>query len=1023
MSAPDVDPSNPGVFRPGAAAASVPRLGRMSPRAGDLRHRSAAGLPDALIMMVDDEPLNIEMTGSFLMEAGYRHFVATHEPELAIGMMLDSGPSLVLLDLSMPKVSGMEILRAMRDDPALCHVPVIIMTGSMDPQARIDALAAGAGDFLNKPVDPTELALRVRNILAATMYRDYLAHHDALTGLPGSALYREAVQAALSAASESNGEGGLVHVGVHQLGLVSDALGRAGVDALLRRLASRLGQCVATPTPATASANSLPVDDAHPLAQSLFYLDNGSFSVLVPSASRATLSDLAVRLLEAASIDLRYAGMPATTIGCAIGVAVFPDDGNDAGTLIDNASTALRQALRAGVNECEFFKPAFRELAAAKLAQGTRQEGVAQAQPAPVGLEGQAETLDAAPWQDAIFDALPARVAVLDPRGRIVKVNRAWAELHIPQPGEGVDYALLCESFGQSPFLTRRMTTGVRRVLQAEAAGFREEYAHGGTGKWFELLAVPLSQSSMRGALLVLDDVTDRREAEEAQRQDRQLLDNIVDNIPTAVQIRAVADELRIVLWNKAAEAIYGIDRTQAVGSTVHDLWPVEASATMAAADLELLQRGGQQDFADHLAHTWLDRDIHLHMRKVPLYDSEGTATHLLVIADDITSQLEREAALRESEERFRSLVAMSSDWYWQQDEHFRFVFFSGDDDSSEVPFRSTTLGRTAWELPHRHPLVGTWDDHRATLEQHLPFKAFDYCYEPPGEAPAYTSVNGEPTYNSDGVFTGYRGTATDITAAKAAALEIMSLNARLEERVKQRTRQLELANSELQAFAYSVAHDIRGPLITLSGFTHMIERSRGPSPQEEARRTHAVARIRSVVQHMDELTGGLLSLAQLARVGMRWLPADIGELATKVYERLAETDKARTVAFNVEQGMVAPCDAVLMTQLLQNLIGNAWKFTARQPQARIAVGSEPNEQGGVRYFVRDNGAGFDAAKATMLFSAFQRFHKAEEFPGSGVGLATVHRIVTRHGGRVWAQSAPGEGATFYFTLGDAAAA
>ncbi|CAN5440434.1 hypothetical protein BH11PSE7_BH11PSE7_13260 [soil metagenome] len=387
-----------------------------------------------------------------------------------------------------------------------------------------------------------------------------------------------------------------------------------------------------------------------------------------------------------------------------------------------------------------------------------------------------------------------------------------------------------------------------------------------------------------------------------------------------------------------------------------------------------------------------------------------------------LDNSVESEAALRESEERFRSLLALSSDWYWQQDEHYRFVFFSGEDAGSAVPFRSTTLGRTAWELPHREPLVGTWDDHRTTLEQRLPFKGFEYTYQPPGEAPTYVAVNGEPIFSRDGVFTGYRGTASDVTAARASALEITSLNAQLEERVKQRTRQLELANSELQAFAYSVAHDIRGPLITLSGFTHVIERSRGSSPQDEARRTHAVARIRSVVQHMDELTGGLLSLAQLARVGMRWLPVDIGELATKVYERLAETDKARAVAFHAQQGMVASCDAVLMTQLLQNLVGNAWKFTGRQPQARITVGREPDGMAGLRYFVRDNGVGFDATQATLLFSAFQRFHRADEFPGSGVGLATVHRIVTRHGGRVWAESTPGEGATFYFTLGDAPA-
>jgi PAS domain S-box-containing protein len=950
------------------------------------------------------------------MEAGYRHFVSTHQPELAIGMMRESAVSLVLLDLSMPKVGGLQILRIMREDPALCHVPVIVMTSSVDPQDRIDALAAGAMDFLHKPADPTELALRVRNTLAAAIYRDYLAHHDALTGLPGGIKYREAVEAALVVAQRSGEPGGLIHVGVHQLELVVDALGRGTADTVLRRIASRLAQCLAAaPSGVAAKAGSS--------SPAVFRLDDGGFAVLAPSSTRAQLAGLGARLLQASSIALKHAGPQELLVDCRIGVAVFPDDGRDADILVNNAGTAMRHALQDGGQPCEFFKPIFRELAIARLASPAA-AGDATSEPDEEhdDLGSCGPSLDAGHLSDAVINALPARLAVLDAGGRIVRVNKAWAAPEVPLPGVGADYAQVCASFGQTPFATRGMTVGVRRVLDAAASEYREEYDHAATGRWFELVAVPLSAQSRQGGLLVLGDVTARKEAEQVQRQDRQLLHNIVENIPTAVQLKAVEDDLRIMLWNKAAEAIYGIDRAQAIGSTVHDLWPAEAADAMKTSDLELVQRGGLQDFPERLALGGLDREIHLHMRKVPLYDEAGRPTHVLIVADDVTSRLASEAALRESEERFRDLTQMSTDWYWQQDANYRFTFFSGDDVTSDIPFRSTTLGKTPWELEDRQPMAGNWDEHRRLLEQRLPFRGFEYAYMPSGKPPVYMSVNGQPVYDASGTFTGYRGTASDITAAKAAALEIMSLNARLEERVKQRTRQLEGANAELQAFAYSVAHDIRGPLMTLNGFAHLIERSRGPSPQEEARRQHAVGRIRAVVRHMDELTGGLLSLAQLARVGMRWSPADLGELATRVHERLAEAEPARAVEFRAEQGMVVPCDAVLMTQLLENLVGNAWKFTAGQAQPRITVGWEPYEEGGVRYFVRDNGAGFDAAQASTLFAAFQRFHRAEEFPGTGVGLATAHRIVTRHGGRIWAESAPGEGATFYFTLGDAPA-
>src|SRR6478752_2262684 len=188
----------PTVFMPGDDRLPDRRMGAVTPEEMVWAHESLSGLTEAAIMMVDDEPLNIEMTEAFLEDAGYRQFFSTTQPEDAVEMMRIRRPSLLLLDLSMPKVNGMQILKIMRDDTELRHVPAIVLTSTHDPQVKLQALSLGAMDFLSKPVDPSELALRIRNTLAATVYRDYLAHHDPLTSLPNKLRYKEAVRAVLA---------------------------------------------------------------------------------------------------------------------------------------------------------------------------------------------------------------------------------------------------------------------------------------------------------------------------------------------------------------------------------------------------------------------------------------------------------------------------------------------------------------------------------------------------------------------------------------------------------------------------------------------------------------------------------------------------------------------------------------------------------------------------------------------------------------------------------------------------------
>lgn len=254
-----------------------------------------------------------------------------------------------------------------------------------------------------------------------------------------------------------------------------------------------------------------------------------------------------------------------------------------------------------------------------------------------------------------------------------------------------------------------------------------------------------------------------------------------------------------------------------------------------------------------------------------------------------------------------------------------------------------------------------------------------------------------------------------DVAARRLAEQEVTRLNQELEERVRQRTTELESANRELGAFTYSVSHDLRAPLRAIHGFTHLVGLESGDQISEQARQY--LARVQAAVERMESLIDDLLRLSQVSQRVMKPERVDLSAMAAGVAREIQAGEFARRVEWVIEPDLVATGDAGLLRIVLENLLGNAWKYSGKREAARIEFGyAADGENAG--FFVRDNGVGFDMRYAERLFVAFHRLHSPAEFPGTGIGLATVSRIIHRHGGRIWAEGKVGEGACFCFSLG-----
>jgi PAS domain S-box-containing protein len=291
---------------------------------------------------------------------------------------------------------------------------------------------------------------------------------------------------------------------------------------------------------------------------------------------------------------------------------------------------------------------------------------------------------------------------------------------------------------------------------------------------------------------------------------------------------------------------------------------------------------------------------------------------------------------------------------------------------------------------------------------------AYEVRYKRKDGSVFWTESLGAQVKDSQGNHLGFIGIFRDITERHKAEETIRRLNAELEQRVLERTSQLEAANKELETFSYSVSHDLRAPLRSIDGFAHALEEDYAKQLDDTA--LDYLNRVRQASQRMGTLIDDMLNLSRVARASLRRETVDVSRMAKEIVDELKQTESQRVIDVSIASDLKVSADPVLFRVALQNLLENAWKYTRRTSQARIEFATTTHRDTPC-FYVRDNGTGFDMQYANKLFAPFQRLHSVQAFEGTGIGLATVARIIRRHGGRIWAEAAVDRGATFYFTL------
>ncbi len=618
----------------------------------------------------------------------------------------------------------------------------------------------------------------------------------------------------------------------------------------------------------------------------------------------------------------------------------------------------------------------------------------------------------------AVLNSMSANIAVLDREGNILAVNKAWLDFASENGGDARccgNYLLACAnaSCKDDPSLVSAIE-GISSVLDGSRSFFEMEYPCNTVTEnhWFRMMAYPLSHED-GGLVISHEDITARHEADANLAVALKRYRSLFELFPAGVTISN--KEGKILESNPMARRYLALDDADLANRTIDDpRWyilrpdgsempPSEYASVRALTEqrqVSDVEMGVQRPDGDI---RWLN----VTAAPFPVEDFGVAITY-----SDITEKKKADAELQSSSNRFSAIFHKNPVSIILTSAKTKEILDVNDAWLALLGFeRHEVIGKTPKEL-------GVWDDpsKRCNLVREVRTHGTVSNYEikarrKTGEIfdvalfAEIIDVNSEPCMLIMGL---------DISERKQAEAMIEQAQSLLEHKVNERTAELEAAYREQEAFNYSVSHDLRGPLRALDGFSRILLEEH--SAKLNAEGSDCLRRICSAAERMGLLVDDLLQLSRINRAELKVQPVNIGSLFRDSVKRLMDLDPKRSVLLEIEDDMVVHGDPVLLGAMADNFASNAWRYTCKKKVAKISFTSKL-EAGRRVYRVKDNGAGFDMAYSHKLFEPFQRLHSEAEFPGVGIGLATVHRIVKRHNGEVWAESTVEKGAAFYFTF------
>ena len=601
---------------------------------------------------------------------------------------------------------------------------------------------------------------------------------------------------------------------------------------------------------------------------------------------------------------------------------------------------------------------------------------------------------------------------------------------------------ILCGRFDPTkPFFTEHgsfWTNGTTELLATTTEADRQTRTRNRChAEGYESVAlIPLRTGETTFGLIQLNDRRTGRFTPEFIGQLERVADSIaiaLSQRKTEASLRQTESRLRLAMqtgkigiwdWDLAAGKLTWYGQHEKLWGMVPGTFKgtyEEFEAAVHPKDRESIRRAVSQALKDHTGYRGEFRVIRpdgtlrwIAGQGEAICNDAGDPTHMVGVVIDITERKQKEELLRQSEERFRSYfelpligIAISSpEKLWLE---------TNDRLCEILGYPRQELTTMTWDqITYPDDLEANVKEFNRVLAGEIEGYSLDKRFIRKDGRIIHASLAARCVRRPNGQVDFFVVLVQDITERKHAEEEIRKLNAELEDRVADRTADLEVSNKELEAFSYSVSHDLRAPLRSIGGFSTILLEKYGSHLDPQGR--HYLNRVVAASRRMSELIDDLLQLSRITRSELHRVEVDLSQMAQSLVEELRQGQPERRVEFIIQAGLTVKADPNLMRIALGNLLGNAWKFTGKAPQAKIEFGI--TEVDGQRaYFVRDNGAGFDMAYSDKLFGAFQRLHAITEFEGTGIGLAIVQRILHRHGGRIWVEAKVDQGAKFYFTV------